>query len=97
MSLQASEWGKAKKVGMYVCGPTVYNRPHIGNARAVVVYDVLFRLLKQIYGEEHVTYVRNITFKTNCNIFFICTKLFCFKIIFNQLTYFEFPVSRVYM
>ncbi len=51
----------AKNVRMYVCGPTVYNRPHIGNARAVVVYDVLFRLLRKIYGENHVTYVRNIT------------------------------------
>ena len=49
------------RVGMYVCGPTVYARPHIGNARSVVVYDVLFRLLRHIYGEKHVTYVRNIT------------------------------------
>lgn len=48
-------------VRMYVCGPTVYDRPHIGNARSVVVYDVLFRLLSQVYGEKHVTYVRNIT------------------------------------
>lgn len=48
-------------VCMYVCGPTVYDRPHLGNARSVVVYDVLFRLLKHIYGEKHVTYVRNIT------------------------------------
>jgi cysteinyl-tRNA synthetase len=48
-------------VGMYVCGPTVYNRPHLGNARSVVVYDVLFRLLRACYGEELVTYVRNIT------------------------------------
>ena len=47
------------KVGMYVCGPTVYDFPHIGNARPLVVFDVLFRLLKKIYGE--VTYVRNIT------------------------------------
>jgi len=51
----------AKNVRMYVCGPTVYDRPHLGNARSVVVYDVLFRLLKHIYGEKHVTYVRNIT------------------------------------
>lgn len=50
-----------KRVGMYVCGPTVYDRPHVGNARAVVVYDVLFRLLKHVYGEKHVVYVRNIT------------------------------------
>jgi cysteinyl-tRNA synthetase len=47
--------------GMYVCGPTVYARPHIGNARSVVVYDVLFRLLRTCYGEAGVTYVRNIT------------------------------------
>lgn len=50
-----------KNVRMYVCGPTVYDSPHLGNARAVVVYDVLYRLLRHIYGEEHVTYVRNIT------------------------------------
>ncbi|MEZ5690206.1 MAG: cysteine--tRNA ligase [Rickettsiales bacterium] len=48
-------------VRMYVCGPTVYDRPHLGNARSVVVYDVLFRILRHIYGREHVTYVRNIT------------------------------------
>jgi len=48
-------------VGMYVCGPTVYDRPHLGNARSVVVYDVLYRLLSHCYGREHVTYVRNIT------------------------------------
>ncbi len=46
---------------MYVCGPTVYDRAHIGNARPVVVFDVLFRLLRHVYGAEHVTYVRNIT------------------------------------
>lgn len=51
----------AKNVRMYVCGPTVYDRPHLGNARSVVVYDVLYRLLRHIYGEKHVTYVRNIT------------------------------------
>jgi len=49
------------RVGMYVCGPTVYDFPHIGNARPLVVFDVLFRLLKKIYGENKVTYVRNIT------------------------------------
>ncbi|MDP6710523.1 MAG: cysteine--tRNA ligase [Pelagibacteraceae bacterium] len=49
------------KVGMYVCGPTVYDFPHIGNARPLVVFDVLFRLLKKIYGENEITYVRNIT------------------------------------
>ncbi|MSO71466.1 MAG: cysteine--tRNA ligase [Alphaproteobacteria bacterium] len=49
------------RVRVYVCGPTVYDDPHIGNARPVVVFDVLFRLLRQVYGPEHVTYVRNIT------------------------------------
>ena len=50
-----------KNVRMYVCGPTVYDYAHIGNARPVIVFDVLFRLLRHIYGEKHVTYVRNIT------------------------------------
>jgi cysteinyl-tRNA synthetase len=49
------------RVGMYVCGPTVYDFAHIGNARPVIVFDVLFRLLRYLYGENHVTYVRNIT------------------------------------
>src|SRR5215204_12869 len=49
------------RVRMYVCGPTVYDFAHIGNARPVVVFDVLFRLLRHIYGPDHVTYVRNIT------------------------------------
>ena len=49
------------RVRMYVCGPTVYDFAHIGNARPVIVFDVLFRLLRHIYGESHVTYVRNIT------------------------------------
>ena len=48
-------------VRMYVCGPTVYDWAHIGNARPAVVFDVLFRLLQSVYGEGHVTYVRNIT------------------------------------
>ena len=48
-------------VRMYVCGPTVYDYAHIGNARPVIVFDVLFRLLRHLYGAEHVTYVRNIT------------------------------------
>ncbi|MGJ4999139.1 cysteine--tRNA ligase [Bradyrhizobium sp. HKCCYLS3077] len=48
-------------VRMYVCGPTVYDFAHIGNARPVIVFDVLFRLLRHIYGKDHVTYVRNIT------------------------------------
>jgi cysteinyl-tRNA synthetase len=48
-------------VRMYVCGPTVYDFAHIGNGRAAIVFDVLFRLLRQLYGADHVTYVRNIT------------------------------------
>src|ERR1700754_5345843 len=51
----------AKDVRMYVCGPTVYDFAHIGNARPVIVFDVLFRLLRHTYGDAHVTYVRNIT------------------------------------
>jgi cysteinyl-tRNA synthetase len=51
----------AANVRMYVCGPTVYDFAHIGNARPVIVFDVLFRLLRHIYGADHVTYVRNIT------------------------------------
>ncbi|MBZ9874548.1 cysteine--tRNA ligase [Mesorhizobium sp. BR1-1-9] len=51
----------ALNVRMYVCGPTVYDFAHIGNARPVIVFDVLFRLLRHLYGETHVTYVRNIT------------------------------------
>ena len=50
-----------ENVRLYVCGPTVYDTAHIGNARPVIVFDVLFRLLRQVYGAEHVTYVRNIT------------------------------------
>src|SRR3546814_18010103 len=46
---------------MYVCGPTVYDYAHIGNARPVVVFDTLFRLLRHVYGLGHVTYVRNVT------------------------------------
>ena len=46
---------------MYVCGPTVYDRAHIGNARPVIVFDTLFRLLRHVYGPDHVTYVRNFT------------------------------------
>ena len=48
-------------VRMYVCGPTVYDYAHIGNARPAIVFDVLFRLLRHVYGEDHVTYVRNLT------------------------------------
>jgi cysteinyl-tRNA synthetase len=51
----------ASNVRMYVCGPTVYDFAHIGNARPVIVFDVLYRLLRHIYGEKAVTYVRNIT------------------------------------
>jgi len=50
-----------RNLRMYVCGPTVYDRAHLGNARAVVVFDCLFRLLREIYGAEHVTYARNFT------------------------------------
>ena len=50
-----------KNIRMYVCGPTVYDDPHIGNARPLVVFDILFKLLKFKYGEKSVTYVRNIT------------------------------------
>ena len=48
-------------IRIYVCGPTVYDRAHLGNARPVVVFDVLFRLLRHVFGSGHVTYVRNIT------------------------------------
>ncbi len=51
----------ADNVRMYVCGPTVYDRAHLGNARPVVVFDVLYRLLRHTYGADHVTYVRNFT------------------------------------
>src|SRR6201999_2732404 len=51
----------AKNGRMYVCGPTVYDYAHIGNARPVIVFDVLYRLLRHLYGVEHVRYVRNIT------------------------------------
>jgi len=50
-----------KNIRMYVCGPTVYDFAHIGNARPVIVFDVLYRLLRHIYGAAHVRYVRNIT------------------------------------
>ncbi len=52
---------KEDKVGMYVCGPTVYDDPHIGNARPLVIFDLLFKVLKCKYGNKAVTYVRNIT------------------------------------
>ena len=49
------------KIGMYVCGPTVYDDPHIGNARPLVIFDILFKVLKCKYGKKAVTYIRNIT------------------------------------
>ncbi len=66
-ALRPLDWRNAalpeadKRVRMYVCGPTVYDFAHIGNARPVIVFDVLFRLLRHLYGQAHVTYVRNIT------------------------------------
>ena len=51
----------ADNVRLYLCGPTVYDRAHLGNARPVVVFDVLVRLLRHVYGADHVTYVRNFT------------------------------------
>lgn len=48
-------------IGMYVCGPTVYARPHLGNARSIIIYDVLYRILLDYYGQDQVTYIRNIT------------------------------------
>src|SRR5918995_3772760 len=51
----------ANNVRMYVCGPTVYDFAHIGNARPIIVFDILFRLLRHLCGPEHVTYVRNVT------------------------------------
>ena len=50
-----------KKIGMYVCGPTVYDDPHIGNARPLVIFDILFKILKLTFKDSSVTYVRNIT------------------------------------
>ena len=50
-----------KKISLYVCGPTVYDKPHVGNARALVIFDLLYRVLIELYGKDEVTYVRNIT------------------------------------
>ncbi len=50
-----------EKIGMYVCGPTVYDNPHIGNARPLVIFDILFKVLKSRYGDNTIKYVRNIT------------------------------------
>ncbi|GAB5388164.1 MAG: cysteine--tRNA ligase [Alphaproteobacteria bacterium] len=52
---------KAGKVGLYVCGPTVYDRAHIGNARSAINFDLLYRVLRHLYGAENVTYARNFT------------------------------------
>ena len=49
------------KISLYACGPTVYDKPHVGNARAIVIFDLLYRILIEIYGKTKVTYVRNIT------------------------------------
>ena len=50
-----------EKIGMYVCGPTVYDNPHIGNARPLVIFDILFKVLRSKYGNNAVNYLRNIT------------------------------------
>src|SRR5258708_20915597 len=50
-----------ERVRIYVCGPTVYDFAHVGNARAVVAFDLLYRVLRHQYGAEHVRYVRHIT------------------------------------
>jgi cysteinyl-tRNA synthetase len=50
-----------KRISMYVCGPTVYDNPHVGNARSLVVFDLLYRVLNKLYGKDNVIYVRNIT------------------------------------
>src|SRR5271157_2282212 len=50
-----------QNVRLYACGPTVYDHLHIGNGRMLVVFDMLFRLLRHVYGNDHVRYVRNIT------------------------------------
>ena len=48
-------------VRIYLCGPTVYDRAHLGNARNVILFDVLFRFFREIYGDDNVKYVRNFT------------------------------------
>ncbi len=59
--VEAFEPGDPNRVTMYVCGPTVYDFAHIGNARPVVIFDMLFRLLRHAYGDDHVIYARNFT------------------------------------
>ena len=63
-------------VRMYVCGPTVYDRAHIGNARPVVVFDVLYRLLRHVYGADHVTYVRNVCYVGRLEIHILGQNIF---------------------
>ncbi|MEL7488017.1 MAG: cysteine--tRNA ligase, partial [Pseudomonadota bacterium] len=58
---QPFEPADESRVTLYVCGPTVYNHAHIGNFRAAVVFDLLFRVLRHHYGDDHVVYARNIT------------------------------------
>src|ERR1700719_2131413 len=58
---EAFEALDSANVRLYACGPTVYDQLHIGNGRMLIVFDVLFRLLRREYGENNVTYVRNIT------------------------------------
>ena len=58
---RAFEPGNRKRVTLYVCGPTVYNYAHVGNARPVVAFDVLYRLLRRLYGKDAVVYARNFT------------------------------------
>ena len=48
-------------IGMYVCGPTVYDDPHIGNARPLIIFDLVYRILIKIFGKDKINYVRNIT------------------------------------
>ena len=50
-----------KNITMYVCGPTVYADPHVGNGRSLIVFDLLYRVLIKLYGQKNITYVRNIT------------------------------------
>ena len=73
-----------KKVSMYVCGPTVYANPHVGNGRSLIVFDLLFRVLIKLYGRENVTYVRNITVNTSL---FSDWFTFLIAIFFSQFAY----------
>ena len=51
----------SKNITMYVCGPTVYDNPHVGNGRSLIVFDLLYRVLIKLYGKKNISYVRNIT------------------------------------